>query len=320
MQKLIQYILTHPVFIEKPPVLIDVGASGEIHGKWKAIAPYSYCIAFDADEREFGFAEKAHSGYLKLFVFNALVDEEAREQSQFYLTESPFCSSLLPPDELGLSAFSFAEAFKVKQVVQMRTTTLPLVLKELKVNYVDFFKTDSQGADLRIYKSLPIGIRLKLAAAEFEPGFINAYLGEDKLHEILAFMDADPSFWLAEFHLRYAERVKKGFTELAIKKSSKSVFKAQRQAPAWAEMTFLNTHTHESSQDVRGLLLGIVAALLYDYLTTALELAYRGASLYPQEWLFQHCVEKITRAIKQQSRGIKRLRPWLLKVFRKFME
>ena len=49
--KIIQKVLESVYFENKPPVLIDIGASGEINAKWKAIASYSVCIAFDADER-----------------------------------------------------------------------------------------------------------------------------------------------------------------------------------------------------------------------------------------------------------------------------
>jgi hypothetical protein len=67
---LIRKILSRNEFREQPPVLLDVGASGSIHPKWTAIAPYSVCIAFDADNREMGYVVRESSGYLKLYVYN----------------------------------------------------------------------------------------------------------------------------------------------------------------------------------------------------------------------------------------------------------
>ena len=73
---IIDQILSCPLLLENPPVLLDIGASGEIHAKWKAIAKYSICIAFDADDREIGFAASESKGYRKLSVFNSLRSEE----------------------------------------------------------------------------------------------------------------------------------------------------------------------------------------------------------------------------------------------------
>lgn len=64
--KIIDTVLSSSYFENKPPVLFDVGASGEINKKWSTIAPYSICIAFDADDREFDVSEKQVSGFKKL--------------------------------------------------------------------------------------------------------------------------------------------------------------------------------------------------------------------------------------------------------------
>ena len=51
-------------FNDKPPVLIDIGASGEIHPEWKLIAKHSICIAFDADTRDFNNSETNSDNFL----------------------------------------------------------------------------------------------------------------------------------------------------------------------------------------------------------------------------------------------------------------
>jgi hypothetical protein len=61
--KIIKTILESDYFAAAPPVLVDIGASGEINTKWKPIAPYSICIAFDADDREFHITKQ--TGYTK---------------------------------------------------------------------------------------------------------------------------------------------------------------------------------------------------------------------------------------------------------------
>ena len=52
-------------------------------------------------------------------------------------------------------------------------------LSKAGVDYVDWYKSDSQGTDMSIFDSLPKNISNKILAAEFEPGIIDAYQGED---------------------------------------------------------------------------------------------------------------------------------------------
>jgi hypothetical protein len=85
MKNLIQIILNSPDIISSPPVLVDIGASGQLHKKWKLIAKHSICIAFDADERKFGFIEKEQSNFKKLFVYNCIVSDEDKSDQIFIL-------------------------------------------------------------------------------------------------------------------------------------------------------------------------------------------------------------------------------------------
>ena len=64
---IIKKVFSHQSLIDKPPVLIDLGASGEIHKKWKAIAKHSICIAFDADTRDFKPTITEGCGWKKLY-------------------------------------------------------------------------------------------------------------------------------------------------------------------------------------------------------------------------------------------------------------
>ena len=65
---MIDKILSRPEFQTEPPVLVDIGASGQLHGRWKAFAKYAVCIAFDADDRDFGYVE-SESGHFRKAVY-----------------------------------------------------------------------------------------------------------------------------------------------------------------------------------------------------------------------------------------------------------
>lgn len=68
------------------------------------------------------------------------------------------------------------------------------VLKSINIDYIDWFKTDTQGTDLRIFASLGDELINKILVAEFEPGIIDAYKGEDKLYKIMEFFDKKRTF------------------------------------------------------------------------------------------------------------------------------
>jgi len=202
---IIDKILSRSEFAENPPVLLDIGASGEIHPKWRRIAPYSVCIAFDADQREMGYTVKKSSGYRKLYVYNSIVAAEEQNETDFYLTRSPFCSSLLQPDQQNLKEWAFGGLFEVERTVRLKTATIPQVLAEIGIGKIDWFKTDSQGTDLRLFNSLGEERINRVLVAEFEPGIIDSYLGEDKLWQLMAYMEKKP-FWMVSLEVIGSQR------------------------------------------------------------------------------------------------------------------
>jgi len=164
---IIRKILKQECFLDKPPVLVDVGASGELRKIWKSIAPFSIHRAFDADNRDFNIEEKSQTVYKKSFVINRLVSDD-EGQKNFYLTKEPHGSSTLEPDLLNLSRYHMKSYFEVKRRVQLQALPVKKILNELDIPYVDWFKTDTQGTDLKIFKSLGDGIMNKILVAELE--------------------------------------------------------------------------------------------------------------------------------------------------------
>src|SRR4051812_19447084 len=79
-------VLQRPEFVERPPVLVDIGASGQIHHAWKRLARYSICIAFDADDRDFSAAAKRSHPYRTLHLHNNIISDLDRKELDFYLT------------------------------------------------------------------------------------------------------------------------------------------------------------------------------------------------------------------------------------------
>ncbi len=276
---LIDKILTRKEFQERPPVLLDIGASGTIHKKWKRIAKYSICIAFDADTRDFNPEPAIAKKYCKLFVKNALVTEDGKSGLvDFHLTKSPYCSSLLKPDMEALQKWAFAPLFEVDTTVQLKCTDINTVIEELKLDRIDWFKSDSQGTDLRLFKSVSGSIQDKILLAEFEPGILDAYNGEDKLHAILSYMDASKRFWLADLVLKGPVRIVYSDLTSMFKKRflQKIINRVGKTSPGWGEMTFINSFSNSTVFSKRDVLLGWVVATLQGQHGFALQLAKMG--------------------------------------------
>ncbi|MCR1812021.1 hypothetical protein [Sulfurospirillum sp. hDNRA2] len=281
---MIKELLTHNEFKHKPPVLVDVGASGALHTSWKMLAPYAICIAFDADERETQFVESTTAGYRRLYVFNKLVAESTHD-TPFYLTKSPYCSSRLKPNQQELKHWAFSELFDIEKSVTMQATSVNEALNVLGLDYIDWFKTDSQGTDLRIFNSLPSLLRQKIAIAEFEPGIINAYEKEDFLFEVLRYMAQEP-FWLMRMTPRGTQRISRSSMKQYFPNFIDRLYDFRyvlEESTAWAELTYMNTYAQEESFDKREYLLGCAIALSLKQYGFAIDLARQALTSYHDE-------------------------------------
>jgi FkbM family methyltransferase len=158
------------------PVLIDIGASGAPPEIWEKIARYSIYVGFDPDLREIQEVQEGHF-YKSIIINEAITDEKENHEVPFYLTRFPHCSSTLKPDVASLSNFLFSDLFIVEKETTVRATTLNSVMNRLSLSYIDWIKIDSQGTDLRIFKSLKEEVCSRVLAVDIEPGLIDAYIG-----------------------------------------------------------------------------------------------------------------------------------------------
>ena len=275
LASLLDIIFTNESFNDRPPVLIDVGASGSLPREWQLIAKYSVCVAFDPDDREMSFMEKEKSSFKKLFVINRIVTDTDETETDFYLTNSPYCSSALLPDHLALSKWQFEHLFDVQRKIRMGAVHLNNILKELKLPYVDWFKSDSQGLDLRLFKSLA-QLQNTVLVVNFEPGFIDAYLGEDKISDVLRYMESLP-FWISSFQPRGTKRLNGSFLQKYLNKDEvNNIGNGTVTSACWAEITYLNDFNPSTNFGQRELLLGCAFSLILKQYGFAIELALWG--------------------------------------------
>ncbi|MEZ6044420.1 MAG: FkbM family methyltransferase [Planctomycetaceae bacterium] len=305
-RKLFDRILSHPTLMEQPPVLVDIGASGAVHPAWKPLAPASICIAFDADQRELTTTTSTQAGYRQLHLFPAAVVEQPEEKARFYLTKSPYCSSRLKPNQEALQVWNFAPLFEVSEEVEVPAITLPEVLEQLQLTYIDWFKTDSQGTDLRLFLSLPDEIRHQILIAEFEPGLIDAYHNEDKLHQILARLEQEP-FWLSRLDLKGPHRFSPELLQNQSSFKQRLWLKGQRITPGWGEMCYL--HEFEGEQTLRRYLLGWMIATIQEQHGFAFELCSKAISLFNEPLLIDL---KSWSERRLTNLGLRKIPGWIL--------
>ncbi|MBI1770262.1 MAG: FkbM family methyltransferase [Bacteroidetes bacterium] len=272
---MIDHILQRNEFQNNPPVLVDIGASGEIHHKWKKIAKYAICIAFDADDREMNFTENISSGFKKLITINRIVTDRIDGEVDFFLTQSPFCSSTLEPDLGKLSKWPFQNLFTVEKKIKLKAVQLVDALKNAGINGIDWLKIDTQGTDLRLFKSLPEIIRNNTLIAEFEPGIIDAYKGEDKLYEVIGFMSKS-GFYMSSIDIKGVQRIDQNTIAQFSRLQQRAFRGSHKISPGWGEVCYMNSMENEI-MDKRSYLLAYVFALIEKQYGFALEIAEKGA-------------------------------------------
>ncbi len=308
LQQLIQLIAGRDEIKNNPPVLLDLGASGSLNPVWEPISKFCIGVAFDADNREFGYVENESSAFKKMFVYNSIVTAtENVEKIKFYLTESPYCSSTLRPLTEKLTPFHYSNLFETKQTIDLNAKNIGEALSEMGIKQVDWFKTDTQGTDLRLFKSLPLPLQTSCTVVQFEPGIIDAYEGEDKLHNVLTYMET-LSMRLYEFTVLGALNVPHHdfehlFPGRARKKLAVNILK---NTPGWAEISYVKKFDSDGLT-TRDFLLGWLFMMMEKQYATAYYIASLAVKNYPADDLLKKMFNYSVKIIRKE---IFHLRNW----------
>lgn len=287
------------------PVLVDIGASGAPPKVWEPIARHSIYVGFDPDRRE--LHDVAEGRYARSIIINeAVTSAPDQNQLHFHLTQSPYCSSTLPPDTAALANYLFSDLFVVEKEVSVPASPLDAVIDRLGLQSVDWFKTDSQGTDLRLFQSLKDNLRERVLAIDIEPGLIDAYRGED------LFVDAHrellrQGFWLSSLEVKGTVRMKR--TTLQAMKSHGlesqdcHIYQSVRPSPAWCESRYLRTleSLAERKAEARDYALLWVFALLDRQPGFALDLALEYKRVFGNEDLFPLLWEAPLRQVQRSG-------------------
>jgi hypothetical protein len=263
---------------------VDIGASDSPPRIWESIARHSIYVGFDPDDREL-HEDYQHQFRRAILINEAVTSHTGDDDVVFYLTRFPYCSSTLKPDHQSLSNYLFSDLFAVEGETRARATTLDEVLQRLSLPCVDWFKTDSQGTDLRLFNSLKSDVRSRVLAIDVEPGLIDAYLGEDLFVDTHRELTRS-GFWLSRLNICGAVRMRR--TSLQIigdldkEIDDRFIDRTVRQSPGWCEARYLRDLDWLARGDFtqREYVLLWVFAMLDGQLAFALDLAVEYVRLF----------------------------------------
>lgn len=312
------------------PVLVDVGASGGAPELWQPIAPESVYIGFDADRRE--LVHLKDGTFHRSWILNrALTWEDDVGEKDFFLTRAPFCSSMLEPDIAALGNYAFESLFHVEKQVKVPATSMNRVLDDLSLSRVHWFKTDSQGCDLRLLTSLREDVRNGVLAVDMEPGLIDAYRGEDFFIDAHRYMIGN-GFWLSGMDVsgvaRISQAARSYLAASGLHVNPERQNNGIRTSPGWVNVRYLRTVdwmiTHSRGKE--DYLLLWVFAMVDEQVGFALDIGLAGASQWgaPFDELQKEACETIRRAQEVKSertdeRLTHRLVRWLWRRVRRWV-
>jgi FkbM family methyltransferase len=225
------------------PVLIDIGASGQPPPIWSGIAPESIYIGFDPDLRE--IHEDRSSRFQRSVIINeAVTAEKDASAVSFYLTKSPYCSTILPPYPEATAHWLERDLFGVESRATVGATTIDSVLKRLDLTRIDWIKLDTQGIDLRLINSISADVLSRVMAIDTEPGLIDIYRSEDMFVDVHRDLTSK-GFWLSGMQVGGFVRMRRPTIESARWVHSPMdddyIRSTVRTSPAYLEARYLRT-------------------------------------------------------------------------------
>jgi FkbM family methyltransferase len=230
------------VDLQVRPVLIDIGASGQPLPIWNEIAPQSVYVGFDPDLRE--TYEDRSSHFFRSVIVNQAVTADNLSEIGFYLTRSPFCSTVLEPNPPGTAHWLERDYFEVESRTTVPATTIDSVLARLNIPRIDWIKLDTQGTDLRLINSISSDVFSRIMAVDTEPGLQDIYQNEDLFVDVHRDLTSK-GFWLSGMHAGGFVRMRRATLEAIRQRDTRIddryIRRSVRTSPTYFEARYLRT-------------------------------------------------------------------------------
>jgi FkbM family methyltransferase len=127
----------------RAPVILDIGARGGLTQPWRSMARCGLVkvFGFEPDAKEASLLNQKYS-FSEIMPF-ALGGEE--KETEFYITNSPSCSSFLKPNLEILESYPISRHFQLKSVAKVRIRRLETLVKDGLIPSPKYLKIDVQG-------------------------------------------------------------------------------------------------------------------------------------------------------------------------------
>lgn len=164
--------------IETGISLVDVGAAGDIHQRFKYIEKHLNYHGFEPDKRSREELLKQKNDCRSYFLYDKIVSNN-NDEVILNLCKAPMTSSILKPNYEFLNLFDDAERVQVVKEIPFTPTTID----ELEIHQIDFIKMDIQGAELMAIQGAKKSLD-KVLGLELELEFLEVYKSQPLYGEI----------------------------------------------------------------------------------------------------------------------------------------
>jgi len=163
--------------------VVDIGARGGLHPRWRDCSIVVQGVGFDADAEECARLNARGDGVR--YLPYALGSKDGAKAT-LYITDSPGSSSLLEPNRKVLNQFLYGSRISVTATAPVTLTTLDTACERHEIT-PDVIKLDIQGAELDVLRGAE-RILSQALLVESEVEFQSLYVGQPLFRDIDAFM------------------------------------------------------------------------------------------------------------------------------------
>jgi FkbM family methyltransferase len=169
-----------------PLVIVDVGASGGIHERWRKLGSNVKAILFEPDRNEF---EKLVETQSKNSVVINSALAEGSESVKYHLCKKQQVSSTYIPNKLVLDKYEDSDRFEIEKTITLEADSMNNLLLNANIGEIDFMKIDTQGSELDIIKGAS-NFYENLVGLEVEVEFLELYRGQPLFSEVNSFIES----------------------------------------------------------------------------------------------------------------------------------
>jgi len=222
--------------LELHPVLMDVGATGEIPALWTELAPHSTYVGVGPSSESGNYFRQTHS-------IEKIVTPDHAEIVFLHLMRNPIYSSLLEAHPQAITDFLDPHLQPAGEI-PLASTTVDEIATDLALPGIDWLHTNINGVDVPIFQSLSRHLKPTVLALDSCLDVVDLYQNQQSgvarypelLHE---------GFWLSRtfvdgpIKMRQASLAKLQSLDPSLNRQF--IIDHHRRTPGWIFVRFLRT-------------------------------------------------------------------------------